>query len=279
MRHVAALGLLAVMAASSGCFGILGPGEPDPDALGANATYDIGTDKDALIQLNRDNYTAVYDVSSKTTGTDAEGDDPGTFEVYRRDALGTERPRTLEALQFWFDNGSHVEYRNGTAVRVGPNGTVTNASSLAVSRTRRRTIVDLPAAEGHLAYTTSKTGKTVRMPTFVEGSYEVVLPPDTSVAIPLIARVRPGGYSTDSVEGRVHITWEPLEGGSLIVRYYLHRDIRIFGVIAVLLTIIGIAGLVYYLIQIRALIHRREEVGLDVDVGDDDSRRPPPGMG
>lgn len=279
MRRAAALGALALLAASSGCLGILGPGEPDPQALSANASYDLPTDRDAVIHINSDNYTAVYAVGSKTTGEGSDGSPAGSFEVYRRDALGTERPRALRALQFWFPNGSHIEYRNGTAVMVGPNGTVTNTTALGVTRTRRRTVVRLPAGSGHLAYTTAKTGKTVTMPTFVEGSYEVVLPRKTSVAIPLIARVRPGGYETTMVDGRVHIRWDSIESGSLVVRYYLHRDIRIFGAIAAVLATVAVAGVGYYLVQIRALIRRREEVGLDVDVGDDDSGRPPPGMG
>lgn len=279
MRRVAAFGILALMVASSGCLGILGPGEPDPAALSENASYDWSTAFDATIHINEDNYTAVYDVSAKTTGTDPDdGDGPPTFEVYDRDALGTDQPVELHAIQFRFTNGSRIEYRNGSAVLLTPNGTATNTSSLTVSRTRRRTVVQLPAAEGQFAYTTPKNGKTVTTPTFVEGSYEVVLPAGTSVGVPLIARVRPGGYSTETVDDRVHIQWDPLRGRSVIVRYYLHRDILILGGIVSLLTGVGIAGVGYYLLQIRRLAARREDVGLDVDAGEDDSRRPPPGF-
>jgi len=42
---------------------------------------------------------------------------------------------------------------------------------------------------------------------------------------------------------------------------------------------IGIAGAAYYAIQLRETRRKREEVGLDMDVEDDDRDGPPPGMG
>ncbi|MEF8908480.1 MAG: DUF5803 family protein, partial [Haloarculaceae archaeon] len=63
------------------------------------------------------------------------------------------------------------------------------------------------------------------------------------------------------------------------VRYYLQRDLWIFGGIAVVSVTLGIGGLVYYLRQIRQLEEKREELGLDVDYEDDPTDDgPPPGM-
>lgn len=277
-RLVAAVGLLALLAASAGCFGIFGPGEPDSDALSEEANYDWETDADATIDIHENNYTAVYEVSNKSVGDEPE-DGGGTIELYEHDLLGTEQPLQVRSLQFRFENGSRVVYRDGQPTLVRPNGTAENTSALGVDRTRRRTIIDLPSAEGQLAYTVPKTGKQITTPTFVDGSYEIILPPDTSVGVPLLARVRPGGYERSTVDERVHIRWDSIRGSTIVVRYYLERDILIFGGIVALLAVAGIIGAAYYLLQIRELVERREEVGLDVDVTDDDRDQPPPGMG
>jgi hypothetical protein len=43
--------------------------------------------------------------------------------------------------------------------------------------------------------------------------------------------------------------------------------------------VLGTGGALYYYLQIRETVKRREEVGLDIDIEDDDGRDPPPGMG
>lgn len=279
MRRAAALLLLVILAITSGCTTLFGPGSPDPNELSADQEYRWNTSFDTSIWVNKNNYTAVLDVGNKTTGeAPNESDAPGgTIELYQRDALGTEQPLSLRAVKFRYPNGSTVVFEDGDPVLVLPNGTERNTSALAVERTRKRTVVSLPAKEGHLAYTTPKNGKQVTTPTFVEGTYQVVIPEDTSVGIPLLARVRPGGATTTTIDDRVHIRWEPINGPSMVVRYYLERDILIFGSMVALLVTVGIGGAVYYLLQIRELVKQREEVGLDVDVSDDD-RGPPPGM-
>lgn len=280
MRRAAALLLLGFLTVTSGCMGLFGPGSPDPDELSADQQYDWNTGFDASISVNKNNYTTVLNVVNKTTGAAPnESDAPGgTIELYQRDALGTEQPLSLRAVQYRFPNGSRVVYEDGKTVLVSPNGSERSTSALSVERTRKRTVVSLPGTEGQLGYTTPKNGKQVSTPTFVEGSYEVVIPEDTSVAVPLLARVRPGGAETTRIDDRVHIQWEPINGPSLAVRYYLERDIRIFGAMVALLVVVGIGGAGYYLLQIRELVEQREEVGLDVDVPDDDDRGPPPGM-
>lgn len=273
MKGGARLALLCLLAGTSGCLGIFGPGEPDPGSLSADARYDWNASADAYIELHANNYTAVHNLSNKTTGG------PGTIEIYRRDALGTEQPLPLEALQYRYPNGTRVVYDEGTPVMVWPNGTTAPTSSLGVERTRHRTVISIPASTGKVAYTAPKTGKEMTTPTFVEGAYEVVLPPRTAVAVPLLARVRPGGHTTTrGPDGRTHIRWETVRSRTIVVRYYLDRDLLIFGGMVALLVIAGIVGAGYYLLQIRQLVERRREVGLDVDVTEDDSRRPPPGM-
>lgn len=279
MRRAAALLLLGVLAVTSGCTTLFGPGSPDPNELSADQEYRWNTSFDASIRVNKNNYTVVLDVANKTTGeAPNESESPGgTIELYQRDALGTEQPLSLRAVKFRYPNGSTIAFEDGDPVLILPNGTERNTSALTVERTRKRTVVSLPAEEGKLAYTTPKNGKQVTTPTFVEGSYQVVIPEDTSVGIPLLARVRPGGATMTTIDNRVHIRWESIKGPSLVVRYYLERDILIFGSMVALLVTVGIGGTVYYLLQIRELVKRREEVGLDIDVSDDDSG-PPPGM-
>jgi uncharacterized protein HemX len=62
------------------------------------------------------------------------------------------------------------------------------------------------------------------------------------------------------------------------VRYYLQRDLYLFGGLLALMLVVGAGGAGYYYLQIRETVRRREEVGLDVDV-EDDRDDPPPGMG
>jgi hypothetical protein len=67
---------------------------------------------------------------------------------------------------------------------------------------------------------------------------------------------------------------------SVAVRYYLQRDLYIFGGAAAGLFAAGVVGTLYYRRQIEELRKRREEMGIDVDTDDDDfGDGPPPGMG
>lgn len=282
MRRALPLLLLALLAASAGCSSVLGPGSPDAGSLAENASYDWDRDRAGYLEVNRDNYTAVYAVGNRTTGN-LEADDP-TVELYTHDVLGTEEPLEVAAVQFRFPNGTRVTFREseGSAVAVVsyPNGsTRSEPGVLTVNRTRKRTVVHLPANEtGKLAFTTPKNGKRVSTPTFVRGDYEMVLPPDTDVSVPLLGQVRPPRDDARTVDGRVHVYWRDVGAKSLTVRYYLERDLFLFAALAGGLTLTGIVGAVYYARQIRQTRKRREEVGLDVDVGDDDREGPPPGM-
>ncbi|PSP82960.1 hypothetical protein BRC83_07930 [Halobacteriales archaeon QS_1_68_17] len=249
-RGLAALGLLAVLVGLAGCSTILGPGEPNQERLNEPAEYDWETDATASINVSRSSYTAVYRINGST------------MQVYRTDGLGTENPLSLTGLKFRY-----------------PNGTVVNASALEVSKTRKRTVLEFPTEEGQVAFTAPRQGKTFATPVFVTGTYEVTLPPGARVGVPLLSQVRPGGYRTDVQNDRMTIRWNEVETNSLSVRYYLARDLWLFGGLVALAFVVGAGGVAYYVRQIRELERRREEVGLDVDTEDDDlGGGPPPGM-
>jgi hypothetical protein len=190
----------------------------------------------------------------------------------------------VSAVQFRYPNGTLVafEERDGEAVAVVtyPDGTSEDAPDLmTVDRTRRRTVVDLPANEtGQLGVTVPKNGKQVTTPAYVRGSYEVVLPENAEVGVPLLAQVRPGADSRPVIDGRVHLRWNDVTAGNLSIRYYLSRDLLLFGGLAIGGTIIALVGLAYYGLQLRETRRKRDEVGFDIDVEDDDRDGPPPGM-
>lgn len=289
-RHALAPLLLLALAATSGCLGggIFGPPPVDEVGLAEDADYEWNTSRAGYLEVHESNYTAVYNVANRTTGNLDQEDGNYTIEVYTRDALGTEQPMQFTALQFRYPNGTTVRYvetpgaeADAEVVRVYPNGTEESApGALYLDRTRKRTIVHLPANDtGKLAFTVSKNGKSIATPTFVEGSYEMVLPEQARIGVPLLAQVRP---QRDDVritdEGNRRLIWNDLQAPSLNVRYYLARDLLIFAGIVGLMLVVGIGGAAYYLIQIRRTVQKREEVGLDVEVPDDDRDGPPPGM-
>lgn len=252
MRRALALGLLAFLAVSTGCVGPFGPGPVNEEKLTEDATYGAlwNSSADAVIDVGKREYRAVYEVNSSE------------FEVYHRDGLGTERPLEVRALKFRY-----------------PNGTVVSAAAGWVEKTRKRTIISLPAPRGEVAFTAPRQGKRVATPTFVTGSYEVILPAGTRVSLPIFGQVSPRGYETELVENRVHIRWNDVQRNAIVVRYYLVRDIQLFGGLAAILAVVTVFGVAYYVVQIRQLEEFRKKVGLDVDTGDDDfGGGPPPGM-
>lgn len=277
----AAVGV-ALLAATAGCSSFLGPGEANPSELAANESYSWDQSADAYLEVNENNVTAVYRVANRTTGR-LNATDP-TIEIYTRDTLGTEQPEDVSAVQFRYPNGTRVVFSeredNATTVLVYPNGTTADASGLVtVERTQDRTVIGLPSNDtGQLGVTVPKNGKQVTTPAYVGGSYELVLPERGEVGVPLLGQVRPGTDDRRSIDGRVHLFWDAVTAESLVVRYYLGRDLLLFGAIAIGGSVIGIAGAAYYTMQLRETRRKREEVGLDVDVSDDDRDDPPPGM-
>jgi len=250
-RLLVGVGLLAVLLGLAGCSAILGPGEPDPEKIEQNVSYDWNTSANATINITKNEYTAVYVIDNRSH-----------IELYQRDALGTEHPLEIEGLKF-----QH------------PNGTVTNVSTDNVDLQRKQATVTLPAEDGKLAFRSSRTGKQFGVPTFVEGTYNVTLPPGARVGIPILAQVSPRQYETELNDDRVTVKWDNVESRSISIRWYLARDLLLFGGLFAVMLVLGGIGAAYYLRQIRELEKRRAEVGLDVDTGDDsDDSGPPPGM-
>jgi hypothetical protein len=255
-RRLLALGALAVLVALAGCSGVFGPPATDEAALAENESYDWAEEANASFDLTKSSYAVVYRIDNRTELT-----------VYDRDALGQERSIPISALRF--------RYRNGTIV--GPN-----TSSLTAERGGGRTTIDLPGnVSGQIAYRTARQGKSFGVPTHVEGAYAITLPPNARVGLPILAQVSPGGFETRGpVDDRVRVRWEDVEADQVRVRWYLQRDLVIFSALLAGAFVIGSGGAVFFYRQIKRLRARREEVGLDVDVEDDDprDRGPPPGM-
>ena len=280
-RRLLAAVAVAVLLGLSGCSTPFGDDAASPEALSADADYDFDTDRDASITVNEDNYTAVYAISDP---------DRETVELYTTDSLTVEQPLAVRGLQFRYANASRVpngtviRYTNaddaddGGATRVYPNGTTEPTDALTVETTGDRTVVGLPEAAGTLAFTAPKDGKELAIRPPVNGSFELALPPGTDAALPLLSQTRPSNDDRRTVDGRVHLLWEEVDTSVLVVRWYLNRDLLLFGGLAAVGVAVGLAGAGYYYLQLRRARRRREAEGLDVDY-DDDGRDPPPGMG
>ncbi|WP_458188275.1 DUF5803 family protein [Haladaptatus sp. NG-WS-4] len=252
-RLILACGLLAVLAASAGCTSIFGPDQISEEKLSKNATYDWDTERDVTYNVSGNEYQAVYDLSGKTT-----------LEIHQEESFGEKAPVEISAVKFQY-----------------PNGTVVGADQIRVKKTKSKTIITPPKGKGKLAYTAPRQGKTFTVPTYLKDrSYEVVIPRGMRVDLFLLSDVRPSGYSTEMHDGRVHVIWdESINPDAISVRYYLARDKFIFGGVVGVALVIGLVGLAYYRFQIRKLEREREELGLSVDISDDDfGDDPPPGM-
>lgn len=246
-RRLALASLLALVFVA-GCSGI-GSVTSD-EGLNEEASYDWDTDADATITVGGGEYQAVYTV-----------EDESTVRLYESTPYGNDQPIDVRAVQFQY-----------------PDGTVVGTEEIDVEETRSEVYVHLPAENGQLAFTSESQSRNFATETYVDGSYEVILPPGYRIDNFVLGNVRPGGYETEIVDDRVHIRWEEMESDVISVRYYLERDVYLFGAIIVVASIgAAIAGAYVYR-QMQELRRRREQAGLDVDIEDDD-RKPPPGMG
>lgn len=237
-RRALAVAALALLAVTGGC-AAFGGGSVDQDRLRQDADYAPywGSQSDVTVVIGPDSYRSLVRVENRSE-----------IELYRFHRFNNERPLDIAALAFRY-----------------PNGTVVGADAFAVERTGSRTVVDLPASEGTVAYTAPKRGKRVRVATVVDGgSYEVILPPDAEVKYFLLGRVVPRGYERSLDDGgQVHLTWEAVQRDRIVVRYYLGRDLVLFGGLLAIAVTALVGGLGYFLIQLRDLRTRREAVALD----------------
>ncbi|WP_136602328.1 DUF5803 family protein [Salinigranum halophilum] len=257
-RHLLALVSLALLSLTAGCFG---PGAISSEQLDQEPAepYEWDTTRDVHIAIQTDSsFRGVYNVSERDS-----------IELFRRDGFGGRNPLNVRAVRYRY-----------------PNGTVLTGSELEarggdIDRTREVVTVTFPNGTtegGQLAFTAGATPKRFSLPVFVEGSYEVVLPPDRRVDLPVFGTVSPRGSTAETIDGQTHIRWEEVTSRGVTVQYYLQRDIPIFGAIAAVSLIIGFGGAFYYKRQIEELRELREEMGLDVEVEEKDDG-PPPGMG
>ena len=259
-KVLAALALVA-LTVSSGCLGFFGSNEVSNERLTEDppAPYAWNESANAHITLTENaKFQAVY----RLNGSE--------LEVFRRDGFGGRNAIPVSAVRYRYPNGSVVD------------GAELKARGGEISQSRSATTVTLPpgASDGKLAFTAGSTPKRFAVPTFVEGSYEVVLPEGRRVTLFPFGNVVPRGYTlSEDDQGRTHIAWEDVTADSVVVQFYLQRDLYIFGAIAAVLVVVGVVGVGYYRRKIAALREEREELGLDVDVDDDDRQGPPPGMG
>ncbi|MFB6080068.1 MAG: DUF5803 family protein [Haloferacaceae archaeon] len=253
-RRVLPLVALAALVVLAGCAGPFGGGGVSDQRLDQPPArpyaWNAGVDAHITVTKNA-TFRAVYRTNESQV------------KLYRRDGFGGRNAIPLSALRYRY-----------------PNGTVINGSTFAdhgggISRSRSAVTVVLPTdgppnATGQLAFSSRSTPKQFAIPTFVTGSYEVVLPAGRRVGFPLFGRVSPPGYETSVVDGHTHIRWDDVTGDAVIVRFYLQRDLAIFAGIVAGLILLGAGGALYYRRRIEALRRQREELGLDVEMEDDD---------
>lgn len=252
---LAVVGLLAV----SGC---LGGGPTSDERLDEppEADYEWNASSDVHVTVTSNvTYRAVYDVSAANFSDQ--------IELSRSGFLGTESPLTIQSLRYRYPNGTVI---NGS--EFGDHGGEVTTQDNAL-------VIVPPADEGRLAYAGESTPKQFTHPIAVEGgSYTVVLPENRETSVPLFGRVAPGADSRATVDSHLTLTWDEISGDTLSVRFYLPRDVQLFGGLLVGVLGVALAGTAYYRRQIQTLRQRREEMGLNVDIDQDDDDGPPPGM-
>ncbi|MFB6089850.1 MAG: DUF5803 family protein [Halobellus sp.] len=261
-RLLLATACLALLAATSGCLGF-GTGPVPQDRIDSDPAADYAWESNRTVHVTIQPNTQFRTVL-QTNGT--------TLELFRRDGFGGTNPLSVQAVRYRYPNGTVV---TGSEIRERGGE---------IRRTRDETIVTLPEGAppqgGELAFTSGGTPKRFTLPTYVEGTYEVVLPPDRRLEFPIFGQVSPGNYETSLDDrGRVHVVWdEPVTAETISVQFYLQRDLYIFGGIVALVALIGVGGFLYYRRQIQVLREQRKEMGIDVETEIDDDDGPPPGM-
>ncbi|NHN59041.1 MULTISPECIES: DUF5803 family protein [Halorussus] len=245
---------VALLALTAGCTGLFGGDQISEKRLegDGNTTYDWDNTATVTLNVTGGEYRAVYDFDNRTE-----------LRVFERESLGEKTPVNVGTVRFRYDNG--------TVVTLGQEN---------VRKTKSNTVITLPASEGQLAYTAPHRGKSFTTPTYVHDSYEVILPKGMRVGTPILSQVRPSADGRSQLGGRVHLSWAEVTADSVVVRYYLARDLTIFAGIIGASVLVALVGLAYFRLQIRRLEQEREEMGLNVDTDSDEfDQGPPPGMG
>ena len=248
-RKLLGIGLLVALLVLAGCMQMFT--DIPEDDLCEEREYDWDTRANATYTISGDaDYKAVYNVS----GTDE-------LELYRPTYYGSDHALEIESVQFQAANGTHY-----------------GCEDIDVETTRTSTVVELPAEEGQFAYHADSTPKRFTTPTHTDGSAEVILPEGRDMRIPFVGDARPSGYETEEIDDRLHIYWTDADSSSIVVQYFMDRDIYIFGGLFAIGGVITAIGVTHYYRQVKELRERREEYGLDIDEDDEFEDGPPPGM-
>lgn len=234
IRLLFAVGVLALITVTAGC-SALGPGDVDQEKLTEDIEYDWDTDANSTIEIRKNEYQAVYQIYNQSEIT-----------IFRFHRFNNQRPIDPRGVKF-----RH------------PNGTIVGPEAMSFDKTRSGTTISLPGNHGQLGLVGPKQGKRVRIPVVVDGSHEVILPPDRDVKYFLLGRVSPSGYERTLEGDQLHLRWESVDNDRIIVRYYLTRDLYLFGGVVAISLIALIGGLAYFWMQLRDLQTHREEVALE----------------
>jgi hypothetical protein len=250
-RKLLALVALAALATSAGCLAyVTGGGTIDDETLDEEPPrpYAWNSSAGVHVTLTEDaRFLAVYRIND-------------SLSLYRNDGLGGQNAIPVSAVRFRYPNGTVVD------------GSTYRARGGRVERTRDSVEVGLPndTARGAFAFTSESTPKRFALPAYVTGvSYEVVLPPDRRVEVFPFGNVKPGGFEVRESGDRRVVHWDSVESESVLVQFYLQRDLYIFGGIVAVLSVVTLLGVLYYRRKIERLQRRREEMAPGVD--DDDS--------
>lgn len=175
------------------------------------------TSADVTYYLDDDTFTAVVEVQN-LNGSE--------FEIWERDPFGGDNPVQVAGVRF------------------REEGNVTNVTE--VDTSGDRTVVELPAEEGRLAYTAEKSGTSFTHPSPVSGSVAAHLPSGTDARDFFLGRISPGGYNVTSEEPLV-LRWDGLERGRYVtVEYYQRGYPYVLMGVLVLLILAAIAVVLYY---------------------------------
>ena len=254
-RLVVATVAVFALAVTAGC---LGAG-PSTEELQANQTYDWDGDATVTYEIDRG---SIFGGDTARGVYTLDGEDE--VVLYRRGITRT-RPVSIESVQFRHPNGTVESY---------------DEQRFEVERTDRETRVVAPADEGQVGITIDNRARSLRVASNINGSYEVILPPDHQATDLLLGDVSPRGYETEQRGDQQIITWDDLDSGqTVIVRYYLTRDRLLFYGVGAGLVVVAGGIVLYYRRKLEALRRQREEHGLDVDQDEYDDDEPPPGFG
>lgn len=267
MNRRALLAVLAfgVLVVTSGCLGLMtGPVDEEQLDQPPAEPYEWDADVDVHITITTDvTFRAVYQVEGERE----------ELHVFRRDGLGGQNPIPVRSVRYQYPNGTVID---GSELRER-GGDVVETNDEVVLRFPD----DRPLEEpGKVAFTSDSTPKRFSLPVFIEGSYEVVLPERRYVDFFLFGNVNPPEDEREIIDERTHLRWEEVTSRSIVIHFYMDRDLPIFGGLVGILSVVAVVGVLRYRRKIRELREQREEMGLDVEDDDDDfdDRGPPPGM-